>query len=162
MKTTLTLLFILVLCTGCTTGAFWSDFREDDLRENESDQGPWGGKREMYWKADGGHGFTRSEVIAYAEDNDWELKDTVTIPAERLSNWKNGSQPAFPFTYDGTFEDIDLIHPFKRWITTDVILYRFITGNCAIDAMDEKTWENGYILISKDGRELSVYHFWGE
>jgi len=167
MKISSLLAFVLlIVCTSCNTSYFsspFSNFDKKNLKEYNSNQGPWGGSLEMYWKSDQPQHFKAKYLIPYTGNGGWKFEDSTKINASILKKWTtNDSKPGFAFTYTDSFTDIKDI-PFLRWITSDVTVYRFTTGKIAIEPdTTNETYKNGYVVLSKDGKELSVYHLWGE
>ncbi len=149
-------------CHKVTPAGFWVNHREEYLIESENDQGPWGGHRALYWRADFKYTFRPAEVIDFATENGWQITDSIFFSANDLIKWDfNG--PTFPFTYADFSEEDMQASTFPRWITSDVRLYRFKTGWIAVEPGNARDTENnGYIVIGADGKEMSVYHLWGE
>ena len=73
IKYTLTIFTLIVLITSCnkaTPAGFWTDFHKDLILTKNSDQGPWGGHREINWKSEANNTFTDKELIEFSENND--------------------------------------------------------------------------------------------
>jgi hypothetical protein len=52
---------------------------------------------------------------------------------------------------------------FPHWIKSELTLYRFKTGWLIFEpGTDNATQINGFILISQDETEMSLYHCWGD
>jgi hypothetical protein len=148
-------------CHKATPAGFWLDFRKNLIVKSISDQGPYGGKREIFWKANSDHTFSSREFIEFANKNGWKLVDSIFIPFERLKKWTNKN--TFPFTYsqfsDSSVAEVGL----PIWIEADAELYRFSTGWVAVEPGSTKeTEKNGYIVLSSDESRAAVYHLWGE
>jgi hypothetical protein len=161
-------LYILILfaffasCDKTMPAGFWNNFHKSLLVKNLSDHGPYGGHREMYWKSDKAKVFISKEVIKFATNNSWSFVDSFFFSAKELINLTNNSQ-TFPFTYSDFADSSMNTTAFHKWITSDVMIYRFKTNWIAIEPGNSKQTENnGYIVINSDGSELSVYHLWGE
>jgi len=153
---------IFFSCKKVEPGGFWTGFEKDHIVKNNNDQGPWGGCRSLYWKSDVSNKFTSPSLISYANKNGWQLIDSFELSADALSTWR-GKDPTFPFTYTDFLDSTMMITAFPRWIETDVTLYRFKTGWIVVEPGNlRETDTNGYIILSKDGKQLSVYHLWGE
>jgi hypothetical protein len=151
----------LTSCHKASPAGFWLDFRKDLIVKSISDQGPYGGMREIFWKANSDHSFNSQEFLAFAGKNGWQLIDSAFIPFERLKKWTNNN--TFPFTYS-QFSDSSIAEVgFPFWIKSDIELYRFSTGWIAIEPGNTRqTGKNGYIVFNQDGSEMAVYHIWGE
>jgi hypothetical protein len=148
-------------CHKGTPAGFWLNFRKDLIVKGISDQGPYGGKREIFWKANDDHTFKSQEFIEFAKKNGWQLMDSIFIPFEKLKKWTNNN--TFPFTYS-QFSDSSVVEVgFPIWIESDVELYRFSTGWVAVEPGNAReTEKNGYIVLSSDESRAAVYHLWGE
>jgi hypothetical protein len=148
-------------CHKASPAGFWLGFRKDLMVKSISDQRPYGGKREIFWKANRDHKFSSQEFIAFATKNGWHLMDSLFIPFRSLKKWTNNN--TFPFTYS-QFSDSTVVEVgFPIWIETDVELYRFNTGWIAIEPGNTKdTKKNGYLVLSSDRSAVAVYHLWGE
>jgi hypothetical protein len=148
-------------CHRATPAGFWLDFRKDLLVRSVSDQGSYGGKREIFWKSSSNKHFSPEEFIEFATRNGWQLADSIFIPFERMKRLTNNN--TFPFTYSG-FSDSSFVDVgFSNQMNSAVELYRFETGWITIEPGSEKeTDKNGYIVFKPDGSEVAVYHLWGE
>ena len=148
-------------CYKATPADFWLDFRKDLIVKSISDQGLYGGKREILWKAKNDPRFSSQEFIEFAKENGWQLMDSSFIRFKTLKKWTNNY--TFPFTYS-QFSDSSIVEVgFPIWIEADIELYRFSTGWVAIEPGNAKqTEKNGYLVFNPDGSEVVVYHLWGE
>jgi hypothetical protein len=163
-------IFILTVCTlSCnksTPAGFWKGFDKDDLKINNSDQGPWGGYRAMYWKRSQGK-FSENEIIKYATDNGWKLADSKTLKSSTVNGWLSNNTPVFPIDVDGLHISIDTnsggYTNFHRWINGQCNLYKFDSDWVVVNqGTSESKTAFGYILLSADHTQMSVYHLWGE
>ncbi len=168
-KSTLFFLASAVLFTACSKlipAGFWADFQKDFLVENISDQGPRGGHRAMYWKAEKQNTFSSKTVLDFAIKNGWQLTDSLAYKSDSLENWKFLDKPVFPLSFNGLdkIPENDVIYNhFPGWINTDLKVYKFKTGWTTVDpGTDNAIEENGFVLINDKGTEMSVYHLWGE
>lgn len=155
-------LVILSSCGKASPAGFWTYYRKDLLIKSQSDQGPYGGHRELYWKSNKKNTFASRDLIDFATRNGWQIADSIHIKAEILKKWMNDGE-TFPFTYSD-FNDSSITRSkFPGWISSDVQLYRFKTGWIAVEPGNAReTEKNGYIVINANGTELAVYHLWGE
>ncbi|SKC72819.1 hypothetical protein SAMN05660236_2816 [Ohtaekwangia koreensis] len=71
---------LLFSCSKVTPAGFWVDYKEEYLIESENDQGPWGGHRALYWRADFKYTFRPAEVIDFAAENGWQITDSIFFP----------------------------------------------------------------------------------
>ncbi len=157
-------LFSLLSCSK--TGSFWEDYRKDFLKENKSEQSGWGGHRALHWSGSA-ESFNESDVLSFAKKHGWEFVEKIEITESELSSWEYMKQPIFPLSHEG-FEvnpntSSSTFQHFPRWIKTGLKVYSFETGVLAIQpGTDEELEVNGFVLISKDSKEMSAYHLWGE
>tara|TARA_R110002096_G_scaffold429463_2_gene642355 strand:- start:4865 stop:5368 length:504 start_codon:yes stop_codon:yes gene_type:complete len=148
---------------GNTTGNFWKNYKKELLVENVSEQGGWGGHRALHWSGS----FSEEEVLNYAKEHDWNFVEEIEVKESELNSWEYMNQPIFPLSHEG-FElkpssSSNTFQHFPRWIKTSLKVYSFKTGMLAIKpGTDEAMEVNGFVVLSKDNKELSVYHLWGE
>ena len=158
-------LTILFSCDKVMPGGLWDKFEQELRIEKQSDQGPWGGTRTYYWKSETKGYFNKTKIIDFTSSNDWQLVDSIDYQEEQLRNWKNNDKPSFIINL-GPFEpstDENLTEEFPRWTNSDLTLYKFKTGWIILyPGTDSSTEVNGFITLSKDGKEMTVYHLWGE
>lgn len=87
-------MFLITSCNKITPAGFWTNFHKDYILANKSDQGPWGGHREINWKSETNNSFSDKELIEFANKNDWKLIDSISFSTDTLtqnsfSNLKN-------------------------------------------------------------------------
>ena len=88
VKHLLTIFSLTVLVTSCnktTPAGFWTDFHKELILTKNSDQGPWGGQREINWKSETDNTFTDKELVEFADKNDWKLVDSISFSADTLT-----------------------------------------------------------------------------
>ncbi len=103
---------------------------------------------------------------SYAFEHGWTVIDSTQYTSTDLAEWYDDKNPIFPAFLTG-FEPVDKdsisYKDFPRWITTDLIVYKFKTGWVKIHpGTDDSTVGNGFVLLNKDRNEMTVYHLWGE
>jgi hypothetical protein len=170
LKTFFSLIIITTLflnsCNNLIPTAFWKDFESNYILENISDQGPYGGHRAMYWKAETKKTFKSEKIIEFAEENGWILTGTEKFNLEKMKNWKENGKYVFPLTSQGFKPELmedNIAEDFPRWINSDITVYKFKTNFVTITpGTDNSINENGFVLINNDGTEMSVYNLWGE
>lgn len=133
----LLIIVIIVSCNKIAPDGFWKNFDSKHIIENISDQGPWGGQLIIRWKKSTGL-YNVSDVLRFASHNGWKLIE---------------SKPVHSMT---GYNDLS-----KMWITNSGILYKFDSKWVKVDADTSKT-AYGYLLISSDKTQMSIYHQWGE
>jgi len=139
MKKLFLLLTVISLlgCNKMAPAGFWKNFDSKHIVENISDQGPWGGHRAIHWKNLTGR-YNDADVIKFASRNGWSLIESEYV------------------------HDMDSYHHlFPMWITNGGMLYKFDSKWIEVDADTNKT-AYGYVLISSDKTQMSIYHLWGE
>ncbi|OOQ62223.1 hypothetical protein [Mucilaginibacter pedocola] len=131
------LFILLMVClTGCKKlppAGFWTDFDSPHITDKNSDQGPWGGNRTIYWENKAG--IKDTDMLKFAHENEWILLNTRNVidPAVEMDKW---------IKYPGK------LYIFNSEWTTEV------------DGKDKIAY--GYILISDDHKRMSLYHSWGQ
>lgn len=160
----LLLLFALMIsCQKLRPAGFWSEYQQQRLEKNKWDLGPWGGFAAMHWRAPRNSTFSVKDIVDFAKQNGWERVDTISIAGDVTKTWMNFTNPVFPFTYTDFSDYEHLDFRFPRWIDSDVVIHRFKTGWVALEPGNAKQTDiNGYIVVSADKRQFSVYHIWGE
>ena len=161
IKYTLTIFTLIVLITSCnkaTPAGFWTDFHKDLILTKNSDQGPWGGHREINWKSEANNTFTDKELIEFAENNDWELIDSFSFSTDTLTKSSFSKLKNDAYSLDLLNESI-----LPRLKTNDNRIFIFKTTWLAVEPGNTReTFENGFAVLNSDGTELKVYHLWGE
>lgn len=145
-------------CNKTSPAGFWTTFHKDLIAVNKSDQGPWGGHRELKWKAEMKGTFTELELIEFSKNNDWELIDSITFSIDTMtsksfSDLKNDDYSLY-IIKDKIIPELSLkdnkIFIFKTtWLA-------FEPGNT------RETFENGFAILNSDNTELKIFHLWGE
>ena len=153
-------------CKNLIPTAFWENFESNYIIENISDQGPYGGHRAMYWKTETPETFKYEKIIEFAEENGWILTGTEKFGLEKIKNWKENGKLIFPLTSQGFNSEViedNISEDFPRWINSDITVYKFKTNFVTIEpGTDNSIDENGFVIINKDGTEMSLYNLWGE
>ena len=154
----MTLTVLAISCTKTTPAGFWTDFHKEFLTTNNSNQGPWGGQRELSWKGEINYAFTENELIDYASKNDWSLIDSITLRTdslnvETLTKLKNDD-------YSLAILKETVVPNIKP---NNSKLFIFKTTWLSVEPGNAReTFENGFAVLNSEGRELKIYHFWGE
>ena len=117
----------------------------------------------MHWRESSNGAFSKYDILTFAKSNGWKCVDTVSISSGALAKWLVNGKAHFPFSYTD-FSDLDNLElKFPRWIDPDVTVYRHTTGWLAVQPGNAVQTEiNGYIVVSSDSSQFSVYHLWGE
>lgn len=161
----LKLLCIIVLiffaCKRIGPAGFWAGFEKSIRVENYNDQGVWGGHRAIYWKAPDEHHFNTGNILRFAAKHNWQLVDSTAFNAVTVQSWGARFAPVFTLPEDSILSSCYKYFP--GWIHTGITLYRFNTNMLLVyPGTDDNTTTNGMVAISRDGREMAVYHAWGE
>ncbi|MCF1750325.1 hypothetical protein [Mariniradius sediminis] len=161
IKHVLTIFSLTVLVTSCNKNVpagFWTNFHKDLILTKNSDQGPWGGHREMNWKSKSNNTFTDKELIEFADKNDWKLIDSITFSADTLTKDIFSKLRNDDYSLDILNESI-----LPKLKITDNKIFIFKTTWLKVEPGNTReTFENGFAILSSDGTELKIYHFWGE
>ena len=164
---TLFLTLVAISCNKVSPAGFWKSFQNEFLVKNISDQGPYGGHRAIYWKAEKPNSFISSSILDFTKKNGWTLVDSSEYTKEQVSKWTTYNKEAiFPLTSVG-FSDTVIqstqLDYFPRWFGGNVTQYKFKTGVVTIEpGTDDYIEENGFVLVNNDRTEMAVYHLWGE
>jgi hypothetical protein len=164
----LTLLILsLTACSSWPPAGFWTDFDEAHQVEKFSDQGPWGGTRVIHWKADEVGTFSPKAIIREATENGWNIVDDTSYDDDVVSKWTFSNKPIFPIQWTG-FHPTEVPNTskhedFPRWTTGDVRVLSFTTDYINIEPGSGEDYDiNGFALFDREGKELTIYHMWGE
>jgi hypothetical protein len=169
MKTVLILIIMMsfISCNKTTPSGFWLNYETNSISEKENDQGPFGGTLTINWIAENGSEFNIKEITELAAKNDWKLIDSTKYQKADLTNMTDFGKPTinFPlknFTPQSKREELNS-ESFPRWIETEFKLYRFKTDWLIFEpGTDNSTQENGFVLLSSDKKQMTIYHLWGE
>ena len=153
-------------CNKAAPTGFWKNYKAELLEKNISDQGPYGGHRAVYWKAEKPLTFDTKNILEFATKNGWTLIDSSEFSNDQTNKWTYDNEKVFPLTSIG-FSDTLLndahLKDFPRWFGGQLKLYKFKTGWVTIEpGTDKSIEENGFVLLSQNKSELAVYHLWGE
>lgn len=157
--------------SALSPAGFWSEYRRDELVDHESDQGPFGGRRWLRWRADREGAFDARDVASFAAEHGWTLHSSERVPAEKIREWMatcqlplaecNPSTNHVPF--DLAADYVALPPRLSRSRAHEVEALSFDTGWVLYpDTLDHAWTVVGYAFLSADGRELVVTHHWGE
>ena len=162
----ISLLTVLVSCDRAMPGGIWDKFEKDLRIEKQSDQGPWGGTRTYYWRSKTLGHFNTKRVLDFAASNGWNLVDSIKYQEEEIRTWQNNGESSFTVQagpFEPSSEENFMAQDFPRWTNADLTLYKFKTGWLIFyPGSDNSTEVNGFVTISDDGIEMTVYHLWGE
>ena len=75
---------------------FWKNYKDELIREDISDQGPWGGHRAMYWTSRGDNEFSKQDIVDFATDNGWTFVEELKFSKTDLDSWTYGNKEMFP------------------------------------------------------------------
>jgi len=174
MRTNFNAILAACLVGACACGPvggparFWKGYQSDLIVAEQSDQGPWGGWRWLQWRAGSSGVFQESAVRAFAERNGWEFVRRDEYTAKALEAWAAfKGQPIFPLLYpmDHGPQYFPASERFPRHISSDSVVLKYNSGWMRSDPVGpgaDLMIAYGFIHVSKDGREMAVYHLWGE
>jgi len=150
------LAMLLPSCAKLTPASFWKSFQKKLIVKYESDQGPWGGHREIHWKATGTKTFEIQNVLDFAKKNGWVLAENLPFKLDP-SHYENEN--------DAYLHEILRNTIYRKWASEDVsTIYVFRTGWVCVKPGDDSiyTGKTGFIALSRDKKTLLLYHTWGD
>ena len=149
---------LVISCNKTTPAGFWKDFHKDLILTKNSDQGPWGGHRQINWNSETANAFTDKELIEFADKNDWKLLDSISFSADTLTNKSFSKLKNDDYSLDILNENI-----LPNLKTVDNKIFIFKTTWLKVEPGNAReTFENGFAVLNSDGTELKIYHLWGE
>jgi hypothetical protein len=163
---------VLVVASACGrfggAASFWNWYQKEFIVAKRSDQGPWGGWRWIEWRADQPGTFQESAVRDFAERRGWHCVQRDEYAAKTVGTWVTfKGQPIFPLLYPMD-QGPDYYQPserFPRHISSDSVVLKCDSGwtrKNPVDKNPDFVTAYGLIHLSTDGREMAVYHLWGE
>jgi hypothetical protein len=157
---------IFCSCDKAMPAAFWSSYKDDLIKENISDQGPWGGHRSIYWESKRDGEFNIKAVIDYTSNSGWTLVDKTGFSRKEVEQWTSDGAKIFALDPEGHAAGhgmSTIYQTFPRWISDNLEVLKFNSGWLIVKAdTDESMIAYGYVLINRRGNKMTVYHFWGE
>lgn len=154
----------LTACNSLTPCGFWKEYRHDAVVAQFSDQGPWGGHRWIQWSSPSADEFSAAGVTEFAESHGWKRVDTKHYSAEEVSNWVTNRGPVFPLIYENQGMSFNVYcDRYPRAMDGPLTVIRFDSRWIRVPpGTGEGETAFGFVLISDDGRQLAIYHAWGE
>ncbi len=153
-----------VACNALAPSGFWKNYRHDLIAGQSSDQGPWGGHRWIQWTSQRSGAFTVADATRFAESHGWKHVGTKHYSAEEISSWVNNKAPVFPLIYENQgMTSNSYCTRFPRTIDGPATVVRFDSMWTRVppgSGNDEVAF--GFVLVSDDGRQMAVYHAWGD
>ena len=141
----------LVGCHSLIPSGFWKGYRSGSIVKQFSDQGPWGGERWILWQAPSSEGFSEADAQRFAVGHGWKFLERVEVSAGSV-----GASSLFRKGYDLAREN------FPKFISGDSVVLKFESGWMREDlGTNEMSTSYGYVQLSKDGRQMVIYHLWG-
>jgi len=148
------IVLVAIALTGCRSlmpSGFWKSYRSGLIVKQFSDQGPWGGERWILWQAANAHGFSEADAQRFAVGHGWKFLERVEVSAGAV-----GVSSLFQEGYDLAREN------FPKFISGDSVVLKFESGWIREDPGTGATSTSyGYVQLSNDGRQMVVYHLWG-
>jgi len=161
IKQILTILILTVIAIACskvTPAGFWTNFHKDLILTKGSDQGPWGGRREIIWKSETDNFFTDIELLDYAKQNDWEFVDSISFSIDTLS--KNSFSKLKNDNYSLDILNQTILPKLKSNYNK---VFVFKTTWLEVEPGNfRETFENGFAILNSNGTELKIFHLWGD
>jgi hypothetical protein len=145
-------------CSNTTPAGFWTNFHKDLITSKISDQGPWGGHREIHWESNNVNTFSPNEILDFANKNGWVLADSISFTADSLTRQTNSENENNDYTINILIREV-----LPKWKGSDIKVFIFKTGWIAVEPGNTgETDKNGFVTLNSNGTELIVYHLWGE
>jgi len=160
LKYILIIFTLTIFTSSCSISpaSFWEEFHKNLITVKNSDQGPWGGHREISWKSKTGNFFTSQKVIDFADKNEWKLVDSISFSADTLTR-----NSIIELKNDDYSIDIFRHEILSKLTVKDNKLFVFKTNWLAVEPGNAReTFENGFAVLNSDKTELKIYHLWGE
>lgn len=163
----ISLLVLLASCTRILPGEFWKKFESKSLKNEISDQGPYGGYEAFYWEDSEQNAFTTKNVIDFATKNSWSFKDSMKLSKSEIEKWKFNGKLFFPLSSEG-FAYKDSFYNFQSeffslLISSPITVYRFKTNWTIVEPGRAETNDAlGYIVLNNEKNQMQVYFLWGE
>lgn len=152
------LTFLVTSCNKTTPSGFWTDYHKELILTKNSDQGPWGGNREINWKSKTNNSFTDKELIEFANKNDWKFIDSLSFSKDNLTKNSFSKLKNDDYSLDILYNDI--VPKLKK---NDSKIFIFKTTWLNVEPGNTReTFENGFAVLNTDKTELKVFHLWGE
>lgn len=145
-------------CNSTTPAGFWTSFHKDIMLTNNSDQGPWGGHRELNWKSEINNTFTDKELIEFADKNDWKFVDSISFSTDSITKSEFSKLKNDAYSLKLLNERILL----KLKPNDNKVLIFKTTWLAVEPGNTRETFENGFAILNSDRTELKIIHFWGE
>jgi len=156
-----------ISCSRFTPSGFWLNHKPDLITNEINEQGPWGGTLAINWKSKSETDFNINELIKIADKNSWKFIDSIKIDQAELKKMADYKKSTIQLPLKN-FEPNPKGDDYKSkslpfWIEGVLKLYRFKTNMRIFEpGTDDSTNETGFILLSENKLEMSVYHIWGE
>ena len=134
-------LFIILLtcaagCNKTTPAGFWNNFNSRFIKNNLSDQGPYGGHRAIYWDIENSSTLNAEDFVEFAIKKGWTLIDSADYDSVQTSQWIYDNKQIFPisnFVFDDEKKGLSIHKYLPRWFDGRLKLYRFKTGWITIE-----------------------------
>jgi hypothetical protein len=146
-----------VSCSKTTPAGFWTDFHDDLIATHSSNQGPWGGYREINWKSEIANTFHAKELLEFSAEHDWTVVDSMAFSTDTLT------ARTVELKTDDYATDIFKEEILPKLKAQDSKLFVFKTTWLAVEPGNTRdTFDNGFAVLNANGTALKVYHIWGE
>ena len=164
------LLIIITLCfSNCNLSSpvgFWKKFEHKNRIEFINQSGLFGGIHILHWVGNNDK-YNKEKILKLTTENGWVLKKEEMFSSEKTKNWEYEEKKIFPLSWRGFESEMKLDYSsfenFPRWISGEITVLSFETKLVSIDLeTQENILINGFILLNKEGNEMTLYHQWGE
>jgi hypothetical protein len=156
----LTIVLTVAGCNRLTPAGFWKSYRSNFIVYKTIDQGLWGGDRVIHWVSEKAGTFSEEETLEYAKKHGWVFLERIELSSGELEKWKGFRVKQVFILINGSVNyDND---SFPRHISEDAVLLKFDSKWIREDpGTGQTSTAYGYVLISKNGQKMAIYHRWG-
>jgi hypothetical protein len=154
----------LCACSKISPTHFWSGFHAESIANRHDDTGPRGGSSDIHWQSEKQNDFDITSVQKFAVTHNWKFISQQPVSKKEINEWKTrDGRPIFPLGFNGFAPGItdSANEKFPRVISEDATLLTFDSGWIIAMAGTTKP-AYAYILITKDGKQMALYHLWGQ
>ncbi|WP_332021133.1 hypothetical protein [Kaistella sp.] len=149
------LTLVLNSCSKFTPSGFWKNFHSELIEKKSSDQGPFGGTREIEWE-NTNEKLKDIDFLKYANKKGWKLIDSINIQNKTIdkNNLKNLDE------YSVEIIENEIV---PKLSTSNSKIYVFETGWIRVKpGNNDETEQNGFLISESNEQKFKIIHNWGE
>lgn len=142
-------------CSKLSPAEFWRKFNTELIVTKSSDQGPYGGERQIEWKNLNGK-IKSNDFLKFANENGWKLIDSIEITNNELNKNKLRN-------LDKYAEEIIIEEILPKISNQNSKIFIFKTGWIRIKPGNEiETEQNGFLVSEDNSKTFKLFQNWGE